>query len=52
MGLDFSQKRLIGTGLRTKGNSAHAKRLRMYAFLTGLMSTLISLVHLIIVWRS
>lgn len=43
MGLDFSQKRLISTALHSR-----SKRLKLYAFLTGLMSTCISLVHLVI----
>lgn len=46
MPVDYSQKRLIGAGFRVKGNSKHARRLRLYAFLTGLMSTLISLATL------
>ncbi|MES2668595.1 MAG: hypothetical protein V4644_02820 [Patescibacteria group bacterium] len=48
MGLDYSQKRLISSALHTKGKDARSKRLKLYAFLTGLMSTLISLFHLII----
>jgi hypothetical protein len=46
MPVDYSQKRLISAGFRARGNSKHAKRLRLYAFLTGLMSTLISLATL------
>lgn len=46
MPINYSQKRLISAGLHSKGNSKHARRLRLYAFLTGLMSTLISLVTL------
>lgn len=42
--LNYSQKRLIGSALHAKN-----KRLRLYAFLTGLMSTLISLVHLFVI---
>jgi hypothetical protein len=49
MGLDYSQRRLIGAGLKAKGREA--KRLRMYAFLTGLMSTLISLTYLYLTIR-
>ena len=45
MGLDYSQKRLLGAALRSK----RSERLRMYAFFTGLMSTLISLVHLLLI---
>jgi hypothetical protein len=49
MGLDYSQKRLVSAPLHHAGReSAHTKRLKRYAFLTGLMSTCISLVHLII----
>ncbi len=47
MGLDYSQKRLISAPLGRK-NDKRTKRLRLYAFLTGLMSTIISLVHLIV----
>jgi hypothetical protein len=50
MGLDYSQKRLVSSGLHSKGNSKQAKRLRLYAFLTGLMGMSISLVHLIVTW--
>ena len=48
MGLDYSQKRLLGSALHTKKKGKRAERLRLYAFLTGLMSTLISLVNLIL----
>jgi len=44
MGLDFSQKRLLGSAMRGRN-----QRLRLYAFLTGVMSTVISLVHLIVI---
>lgn len=49
MGLDYSQKRLVSMARHTKGNSKHAKRLRLYAFLTGIMGLLISLVQLYVV---
>ncbi len=49
MGLDYSQKRLVSAPLRRKAGSKKAQRLQMYAFFTGLMSTLISLVHLVII---
>ncbi|MBU1292803.1 hypothetical protein KJ819_01910 [Patescibacteria group bacterium] len=42
--MDYSQKRLLGGALHNKKN----KRLQKYAFLTGVMSMLISLVHLIV----
>ena len=48
MGLNYSQKRLVGKPLHGHKNDARSKRLRKYAFLTGLMSMLISLVHLIV----
>jgi hypothetical protein len=48
MGLDYSQKRLLGKALGTKKHSARAQRLRLYAFLTGVMSMLISLATLIV----
>ncbi|MBU2104020.1 hypothetical protein KKD95_03345 [Patescibacteria group bacterium] len=44
MGLDYSQKRLVGSGFRSKKN----KKLHKYAFLTGVMGMLISLVQLIL----
>ncbi len=44
MGLDYSQKRLIGTALRGRN-----QRLRLYAFLTGVMSTIISLAQLVVI---
>ena len=46
MGLNFSQKRLISMARHAKGNSKRVKRLRLYAFLTGIMGLLISLVQL------
>ncbi len=49
MGLDYSQKRLLSMTRHAKGNSAKAKRLRLYAFLTGVMGLVISLVQLILV---
>lgn len=48
MGLDYSQKRLISTALHAKGSDARSKRLKVYAFFTGLMSTLISLAQLVV----
>ena len=48
MGLDYSQKRLLSTVLHTKKNDPRSKRLRLYAFLTGIMSLLISVVQLLI----
>ncbi|KND47403.1 MAG: hypothetical protein AB199_03165 [Parcubacteria bacterium C7867-004] len=48
MGLDFSQKHLLGMALG-KSHTKRAKRLQMYAFYTGLMSTMISLAHLILI---
>jgi hypothetical protein len=48
MGLDYSQKRLISKALHSKKHDARSRRLRLYAFLTGLMSASISLVQLII----
>ncbi len=59
MGLDYSQKRLLGKTFHKKG-SGHGtlspmrrkknwkQNLEMYAFLTGFMSTVISLVQVII----
>ena len=49
MGLDFSQKRLLSMARHAKGKDARAKRLRLYAFLTGVMGLLISLVQLYVV---
>lgn len=48
MGLNYSQKRLVSMARHSKKHTKHAERLRMYAFLTGIMSMLISLVHLIV----
>jgi len=48
MGLDYSQKRLLGKALGSKKRTERAKRLRLYAFLTGFLSMLISLVGLIV----
>lgn len=52
MGLDYSQKRLVSMARHAKGNDARTARLRKYAFLTGVMGMLISLVHLILTIRS
>lgn len=61
MGLDYSQKRLLSTVFHKKGSTRHAilspmrrkknwkGNLEIYAFLTGCMSTIISLLHVIIV---
>lgn len=49
MGINYAQKRLMGGALHAKGNSPRARRLRLYAFLTGFMSMLVTLVHLILV---
>ncbi len=46
MGLNFSQKRLISMARHAKGSGERVKRLRLYAFLTGVMGLLISLVQL------
>ncbi|HRH55552.1 MAG TPA: hypothetical protein PK609_01675 [Candidatus Paceibacterota bacterium] len=48
MGLDFSQKRLLSKALHAKGKDERSRRLRLYAFLTGIMSLLISLTQLIV----
>lgn len=45
MGLDYSQKRLLSAAMRNKRN----RKLRLYAFFTGLLSTVISLAHLVII---
>lgn len=46
MGLDYSQKRLLGRALHSKKHSKRYERLRLYAFLTGVLSLLISLMSL------
>lgn len=43
MALDYSQKRLLSTALHGRN-----RKLQRYAFFTGLLSTLVSLVHLLI----
>ena len=48
MGLDYSQKRLVSMARHAKGSSKRVKRLRLYAFLTGLLGLLISLVQLLV----
>lgn len=48
MGLDYSQKRLLGKTLHSKKRGARTRRLQIYAVLTGFLSMLISLVTLII----
>ena len=47
MGLDYSQKRLVGAPLRGK-HDKHSQRLRFYAFLTGIMSVVISFVDFVL----
>lgn len=60
MGLDYSQKRLLNTDLyRPKGKRAtlssmrrkqsFVQKLQIYAFWTGFLSTLISLLQVIII---
>ncbi|MEJ0053373.1 MAG: hypothetical protein WDN10_01410 [bacterium] len=46
MSLDYSQKRLVSAPFRRKGKGS--QRLRLYAFLTGLLSTLVSLATVIV----
>lgn len=48
MGLDYSQKRLVSAPLRSKRHDKQSERLKLYAFLTGLLSTIVSLFQLII----
>ena len=48
MSLDYSQKRLISKALHTKSHGARARRLQLYAVLTGFLSMLVSLVTLVI----
>lgn len=49
MGLDYSQKRLINAPLTHKGRrTRRSDRLQLYAFLTGFLSTLISLAGVVI----
>ena len=43
MGLDYSQKRLLGKAMHAKN-----RKLQMYAFWTGFASMLISLVHVLL----
>lgn len=50
MGLDYSQKRLVSAPLHAHKNDPRTKRLKLYAFLTGLMSTCISLAQLVVTW--
>jgi hypothetical protein len=61
MSLDYSQKRLLSTAFHKKGSNRHAilfpmrrkknwkENLETYAFWTGFMSTLISLLQVIII---
>ncbi|MBU0750223.1 hypothetical protein KKH15_01770 [Patescibacteria group bacterium] len=51
MGINYSQKHLLSAARHSKKHSKHAERLRMYAFLTGILSMLISFVHLVLTWR-
>lgn len=48
MGLDYSQKRLVSKALHNHKNDPRSRRLRKYAFLTGIMGLLISLTQLIV----
>lgn len=48
MGLDYSQKRLIGKPLGSHKRGVHAERLKLYAVLTGFLSMLVSLATLIV----
>lgn len=45
MGLNYSQKHLLATARHSKKHTRRAERLRFYAFLTGILSLLISIVH-------
>lgn len=47
-GLNYSQKLLLGGAMHPRKRDKRGKRLMLYAFLTGLMSTIISLMHLIL----
>jgi hypothetical protein len=49
MALDYSQKRLVSAPLR--GRSKQAKRLRIYAFFTGLLSTIVSFAAMLLTLR-
>ena len=48
MALDYSQKRLLSKPLHTKSHSKRARRLQLYAVLTGFLSMLVSLVTLVV----
>ncbi len=48
MGLDYSQKRLIGKPLGSRRRGVNADRLKLYAVLTGFLSLLVSLATLIV----
>jgi len=48
MGLDYSQKRLLGATLHSGKRNARTRRLQLYAVLTGFLSMLVSLVTLIL----
>lgn len=48
MGLDYSQKRLVSAPLRLHKRDAKTKRLKLYAFFTGLLSMLVSLAQLVL----
>ena len=48
MGLDYSQKRLVSAPLAKARKTKRNKRLQLYAFFTGMLSTCISLAHLLI----
>lgn len=48
MGINYSQKRLLSSALHARSNSPRARRLRLYAVLTGLMSMLVTLTQLVL----
>jgi hypothetical protein len=48
MALDYSQKRMLGSPLRSKEHGKRTARLQTYAVLTGILSLLISVATLVI----
>lgn len=48
MGLDYAQKQLVNAPLKHKRRGTRADRLQIYAFFTGLMSTIISLAGVLV----
>jgi len=48
MGIDYSQKQLISAPLSSGRGGARARRLQIYAVITGFFSTLISFATLIV----